>query len=517
MENMEDSSSQASPQPPLATYDQVVSYIKEGKEDSDAFCQDAASGDYQQHLTHALSTTHHAMERLGVSDLIISSGEPTYYFLDDQHVPFRSHPHFRYLCPLEGAYHLIHLSLTHRPLVVTFASDSYWVKATDPTHHPRWQDLSLSNYLMTSFSKLDQRFSTITGRLASQRKVFIGADSQIPGDMEKNPSDVLDALGMIRTKKTPWEIRCTVEATQSALLGHQAVKAAFLSEDSHHPLSERELFYIYQKATGEIHQEFPYEPIIAMDDNASYLHYNHRTRLASALTSTKNNIRPFTLLVDAGASTSGYGSDITRTHLKPYGQYLTTGGHQVSREAYGVFDGLINELTKAEQKLWQMATDTACFNTLHQHAERMIASILIEAGLITQRSATEPDPREITKIFFPHGLGHMLGLLTHDFSHLKKKPNSSASSSGPLRHRSELACGNLFTIEPGIYFIPSLLTKLKGTLTSYDIDQKLFAELVPLGGIRIEDNIYITSSGKPVNLTRLCEAQLSSKSQTPQS
>ena len=524
MDNMEDRSSQTSPQPPLATYNQVVSYIKEGTK---ASFQDAISHDYQQHLTYTLDATHHAMDRLGVSDLIISAGEPSYYFLDDQHVPFRTHPNFRYLCPLEGAYHLIHLSLTHRPLIVTHASDSYWVKSVDPTHHPRWQDLHRSNYLMTSFSQLDQRFEEVTERMASQRKVFIGADSHIPGDMEKNPSDVLDALGMMRTKKTPWEVRCTVEATKLALWGHQALKAAFLSEDSHYRLSERELFYIYQKATGQIHQDFPYEPIIAMDDAASYLHYNHRTKLPSTEslplstsdnTKTKNSIRPFTLLVDAGASSSGYSSDITRTHIKPYGQHLTTGGHIVSEEAHGVFGGLINKLTESEQKLWQMATDAACFKSLHHHAERMIAGILIEAGLITQSSVTEPNPREVTNIFFPHGLGHMLGLLTHDFSHLKKKqktPLDSSTSSSPLRHQSELTCGNLFTIEPGIYFIPSLLAKLEGSLTSYTVNQKLFAELMPLGGIRIEDNIYITSSGKPVNLTRLCETELSSPSPSP--
>ena len=105
----------------------------------------------------------------------------------------------------------------------------------------------------------------------------------------------------------------------------------------------------------------------------------------------------------------------------------------------------------------------------------------------------------LTRAFFPHGLGHSLGLQVHDVGMRLTKP----SQENPfLRNTSVITAGQVVTIEPGLYFIPSLLDgALKGA-GARSINHSLLKELMPFGGIRIEDNILATVAG-PVNLTSM--------------
>jgi len=107
--------------------------------------------------------------------------------------------------------------------------------------------------------------------------------------------------------------------------------------------------------------------------------------------------------------------------------------------------------------------------------------------------------------FFPHGLGHMLGIQVHDVSGKQQNMNGAMfnpnESFPTLRNYRTVEVGNVFTIEPGIYFIENLLEELKSKHEEIKIDWELVAELIPLGGIRIEDNVYVGESGTE-NLTR---------------
>jgi Xaa-Pro dipeptidase len=106
----------------------------------------------------------------------------------------------------------------------------------------------------------------------------------------------------------------------------------------------------------------------------------------------------------------------------------------------------------------------------------------------------------VTRAFFPHGLGHSLGLQTHDVGCGLRPPRGDNPF---LRNTSDVAVGQVFTIEPGVYFIEALLGPLRTSVAAGLVDWSLVEALAPLGGVRIEDDLHVVG-GAPAarNLTR---------------
>jgi Xaa-Pro dipeptidase len=135
---------------------------------------------------------------------------------------------------------------------------------------------------------------------------------------------------------------------------------------------------------------------------------------------------------------------------------------------------------------------------------------LCQAGIL------KADPEEalkkgLTRPFFPHGLGHHLGIQVHDVGGKLASPNGTLKpppdAYPALRNTRVLEIGHLITIEPGLYFIPMLLKPYRGGDHSKTFDWKMIDELASLGGIRIEDNVLVSENG-PKNITRVIEAEL---------
>ena len=95
------------------------------------------------------------------------------------------------------------------------------------------------------------------------------------------------------------------------------------------------------------------------------------------------------------------------------------------------------------------------YEDLHDESHRQVSAILKDAGVV-KASAEEIDARGISRAFYPHGLGHSLGLQTHDVgcAVVKPKPDNPF-----LRNTSAITPGQVFTIEPGLYFVDSLLRR----------------------------------------------------------
>ena len=126
-----------------------------------------------------------------------------------------------------------------------------------------------------------------------------------------------------------------------------------------------------------------------------------------------------------------------------------------------------------------------------------MGGILREVGVV-KRSAEDATASGITRAFYPHGLGHSLGLQVHDVGCATTKPRPDNPF---LRNTTVISENQCFTIEPGIYFIESLLRPVREGPRAKDVDWKLVEALAAFGGVRIEDDVVAGAEGVR-NLTR---------------
>ena len=107
--------------------------------------------------------------------------------------------------------------------------------------------------------------------------------------------------------------------------------------------------------------------------------------------------------------------------------------------------------------------------------------------------------KKVPHHFFPHGLGHLLGLQVHDVAGKQTTALGTqlpAPDDSPfLRMTRTLDENMVLTIEPGLYFIPTLIDKMKATVRGHGCDIRKINEFIPYGGIRVEDNIVVGVEG----------------------
>ena len=200
------------------------------------------------------------------------------------------------------------------------------------------------------------------------------------------------------------------------------------------------------------------------------------------------------LLVDAGAeSTRHYASDITRT---------TPVGGRFSNKQREVYEIVLKAQLEAIKGI-RIGTE---FKKIHLVAAKVITSGLISLGIM-RGDEDEIVSKGAYALFFPHGLGHMLGLDVHDMEDLgedyvgydQNTKRDKTFGISNLRLGRKLQSGFVLTVEPGIYFIPSLIEKWKqeNKFAQY-IDYQVVEGYSELGGIRIEDNIHLTDNGPEI-------------------
>jgi len=141
---------------------------------------------------------------------------------------------------------------------------------------------------------------------------------------------------------------------------------------------------------------------------------------------------------------------------------------------------------------------------IHLAAHRAVAAVLRNAGII-DCDADEALASGLSSVFLPHGIGHLLGLQVHDVGGRQRSPAGGEIAPPPghpyLRLTRPLESGFAVTMEPGLYFIESLLAQARADARAAHIDWQRIESLRPYGGIRIEDDLLVTASGCE-NLTR---------------
>jgi Xaa-Pro dipeptidase len=136
---------------------------------------------------------------------------------------------------------------------------------------------------------------------------------------------------------------------------------------------------------------------------------------------------------------------------------------------------------------------------VHLTSARVIAQGLKDLGIL-KTSADESIANGAVSVFFPHGVGHMVGLKVRDVGG-PHNPNPKSYAGARLRVDMEMKEGFLMTFEPGLYFIEALLTDQE-TRTKYKdaVNWDEAMKWIPVGGVRLEDDVVIRAEG-PDNLT----------------
>jgi len=200
------------------------------------------------------------------------------------------------------------------------------------------------------------------------------------------------------------------------------------------------------------------------------------------------------MLADAGVeSVLHYASDITRT--TPVGGKFDTR----QKEIYEI-------VLKANVEAIKMIRPNILYKDVHLFAAKTIAEGLKELGLM-KGNIDEAVQQGAHALFFPHGLGHMLGLDVHDMEGLgenfvgydKTITRSTQFGLAFLRLAKKLQAGFVITIEPGCYFIPALIDQWQreNKFTEF-INYQRVNTYKDFGGIRIEDDILVTENAHRV-------------------
>ena len=400
--------------------------------------------------------------------VILHAGSERLYHRDDQTVPFRPDPHFARIVPAEGSDHLLVVPRGGQASLIQVVPRDYWHEAPRADAHP-WVD-ALPHVVVESVD------DAIEGIGERPSYAFVGDDMEVAdalgiGERNVESKVFLSALDWSRGPKTTYEIECIREAARIGAAGHAAVR-----EGAMQGLSERELHFAYLQASGLTDPELPYPNIIGWDDHAAVLHYE-----------SKDHARPeagILLLIDAGGKYRNYTSDVTRTYLRP--------------GAPDRFVALLDGMDVLQQELVAAVKPGLSYIDLHHQAHLAIAGLLHDVGVFDVPAA-EAFELGLTHPFFPHGLGHHLGLQVHDVGGRQLDAIGTALDPPPehpfLRTTRTLEVGHVVTIEPGVYFIPMLLDPLRAEPAGRHVDWKMVDEWIGLGGIRIEDDVLVTEDG----------------------
>jgi Xaa-Pro dipeptidase len=423
---------------------------------------------FKQHLEYVSTTADKALSKSGFDHLIIASGVEKLQFLDDMHYPFKPNPQFKYWLPLiRHPDSWIAYTPGCKPVLVYYQPDDYWHV---PPSAPEGEWLEFFDVRVIHHAEDAARHLPDAAKSA-----IIGeTDAALAGFVPNNPKVLLDYLHYYRAFKTPYELALMRKAQAKAVRGHAAAEQAFRAQGS-----EAQINAAFLAAAGHTDSDVPYNNIVALNEHAATLHYQYKSFHKPA--------HHRSLLIDAGAEFDGYAADITRT----YGN------------GFDLFEQLIAAVDKEQLALCEQVKSGLDYRELHLQCHLRLAGVLNALDIVNMDPVTMLDKR-VSSVFFPHGLGHPIGLQVHDvagFSDENGRLIPRPEGHPFLRMTRTLEPGMVVTIEPGLYFIPSLLAELKLRPEAKAVNWQKVEQLMPYGGVRIEDEVHCTV-GEPENLSR---------------
>ncbi len=412
-----------------------------------AILQELSQSYFSNHVDHLATSLATLAQSKGADSIVFSTGNSLKrHASDDMHHDFRSTPWARWLVPQPTPKSFVEVTADAKVRYIQHTTSDFWHASPSPP--PDWVKNSIE-------------FRQVEAPPSFTSSVHFQSDGTC------DDSALTEALEDLRRCKTKYEVANIAIANLRALNGHDAVKKMFDSGIS----DEYQLYLAYLEASQQLPNDEPYPAIIGVNENAGILHYEKKSKTA---------VPPRSLLIDAGATHNGYASDITRTLVN-------------SKYSHSLFADLLRGVIRIQELACKKATPGLSYEVLHNLVHTELAQLLLDLS-ICRGTRDELVANNVTRSFFPHGLGHSIGLQVHDVGCRRTPP---ASNNQWLRYTAELAIGDVVTIEPGCYFIPTLLRDCK----SSHLNNNAIQELLPFGGIRIEDEILLTAEGA-LNITR---------------
>ncbi|KAI0052179.1 Creatinase/aminopeptidase [Auriscalpium vulgare] len=513
----------------------------------------------RKHATRTLQKLSELLppeERLKPQIILLAGALTPYRNDTDREMPFRQESNFHYLsgCTIPASY----LLLTASSAISNPSSLSLFIPKAEPadlmwspppptaaaareTHDVA--DVDYSSELTTAIA---DALTASPGALLHTLPLGSPLFPSVPTDIVQRAqvgaavTDVylLSALHRARLTKEPEEIARIRKANAISSRAHETVMrvlgagvrgiAQGKGAGVDRPLlpgewliekeAEAEAIFVAScRREGAVHQA--YLPIVAASTRAATLHYccndrefawgpigphDHKNRAAFA-NGESRSLLPQVLLIDAGCEWDCYASDITRT--MPVGN-----GGKFSPEARAIYE-LVLEMQRLSLEIlkpglhWD-AVQLLCHRTLVRGFQRLgLFKSPNSPGSGSWNSEEAILASGISAAFFPHGVGHSLGMDVHDVPSASKPAVNDTINKGVelgnsafyeyLRLRLPLQEGMVVTVEPGIYFHEHLLGPARD---SKHVDQAVLARYVNVGGVRIEDVVLITADGAE-NLT----------------
>jgi Xaa-Pro aminopeptidase len=364
----------------------------------------------------------------------------------DRAYPFRAHSEYLYLTDRE------------RPRgVLAYAPDEGWVEFVAPVTAEEllWTGLDGDREGVPGGTRpLDELEAWVGGRPV--RRLGAAADADV---------ELRDALIHVRRPKDDVELERMRTAAEATRAGFEELVPLIAAGRT-----ERELQVTLEASFLRNGADFvAFEAVVAAGDHAAVLHFAPTDRKLRA---------GDLLLVDAGAEHRGYASDVTRTYAV---------GGAFSAEQALVYD-TVRQAGEAAIAACRPGTE---WRDVHRAAALVVAEGLVELGVLRGLPQTLVESGA-AMLFFPHGVGHLVGLGVRDTGPASEEDRERVPGLPRLRIDIPLQPRHAWTVEPGIYFVPALLSRERGR---EGVDWERVDELHGFGGVRLEQNVLITDDG----------------------
>ncbi|XP_068652092.1 uncharacterized protein [Aristolochia californica] len=450
--------------------------------------------DFELHALNRAKLVRAVREHLAASNrplhgfVFLQGGEEQTRYCSDHVILFRQESYFAYLFGVREPdfYGAIDIASGKSILFAPRLSDDYavWLGEIKPLSYFKQRYMvnmvcytdQMVKVLYDHYQVLGKPFLFLLYGLNTDSKKFSKpAELEEMEKFETDRSTLHPILTECRIFKSGMELELIQYATDISSEAHIEVMRKTKVGMKEYQLESLFLHHVYMYGGCRY---CSYTCICATGESSSVLHYGHAAAPNDRILHDGDMA-----LLDMGAEYHFYGSDITCSF--PVNGKFTSDQHLI-----------YNAVLKAHNEVVSTMRPGVSWMDMHKLAEKVILGSLVAGGLING-DVDDMMAERLGAVFMPHGLGHFLGIDTHDpggYAKDLERPKEPGLSA--LRTVRKLEEGMVITVEPGCYFIDAVLDPaMKNSNTAKFFNHDVIQRFKGFGGVRIESDVHVTSNG----------------------